>query len=274
MHSPELVRQLHEELQNIVTNYQVLLGGSYVYQESTHESDVDFFVVVPLWRIFSWRQAVAAWKKKYPTVEINIMLVPQWCFKRGLYYVYGQTLTGELVRGPLNHQAGVMSALKLGYYNYLRYRTAKTEAERSDALKKIAQKIAITLTLRQRTKQLVPSLATSNIKRRLKEYPSHQWASDVLAAKTNNKPLPQVDTAVIERSLDQLFNETTEFHRWFWVNYFIYNAKFLPKGRGLFLFGNPDTILLAQMRSAIQNQTNLAALRQSLTSIIFPVIML
>lgn len=270
----EFLQQLHAELQSITKKCLVLLGGSYVYGESTRESDVDFFIIVPVWKLFSFRAEIRAWKSKYPQVALNIMIVSRPAFKYGWYYVYGRTLEGELFAAPINKRVIIMSALKFAYYHYLKHELAKSEEERTEALKKIAQKIAIIETVREYKEQATPPLATSYIKRRLVGKGGFEWALEVLEAKANGGALPKVPSDLLLKSLTREYQLCKEYATFSMRDYCVYNVKFLAKGRALFLLGNPDTIILAKIRHSLELKEDLAKLHHELTSIIFPVIML
>lgn len=273
MYRRELVRQWHAELQGIAKGATVLLGGSYAYGQSTHGSDVDFFVLAPLHRLVSLRRAIRAWKAGYPNANVTVMLVPRLAFRLGYYYTYGYTLAGELVRSPYNRKAYTMSALKLAYYHYIRYQVATTPEEQAQALYKVAQKAAFVQTFRYHQGE-APSVPLAYIKRRCKGILHLRWATEVLEAKLQQQALPIIPVETIQASLEQLYRECAAVRGFSWFNYLVYNLKFLARGRGLFLFSNPDTIILAKMRTALREKQNLSALISQLTDIIFPVIML
>ena len=69
-----------------------------------------------------------------------------------------------------------------------------------------------------------------------------------------------------------LAGETPEQYLTFsWINYFIYNLKFIPKGNFQFLFCNPDKTILKKLKKMVaENDTSQF---YKMEKIVFPVIM-
>ena len=271
MLSREFLHALHNELQALTGKCPVLLGGSYVYGEPTDHSDVDFFVLVPWYRLFSFRRVIRDWKMKYPAILINIMIVQKMAFNLGWYYVYGRDSAGRLVRAPIHKQMMVMSALKLAYYNFLRFAASGDQKEKSLSQEKIAQKIAIIYTIVEHTGP-TPPLATSRL---IHYIPTDlEWVRASLVAKQKGNPiLPISETTIIE-TLDRVFHHSRPYRCFSPATYLIYNLKFLPRGKTLFLWHNPDTMILQKIRRAIEKKSDLRQLLTELTPLIFPVIII
>lgn len=275
MYSREFLQTLHGELARTLPKCTVLLGGSYIYGEPTSHSDVDFFVICPLTGWYGLKKTVKQWKEKHPGVEMNIMVIPKWMIKHGWYYVYGRTTDGTLVTAPFNRQMIITSAIKLAYFSYLQYLLASSKEEQESLLGKICQKIAIIETARAYNQSETPPLSYSQTINNLPGISEYDVVRQVLSERQMNRPLITFPpNHAITELLDGAYQKNRNFFTFDPINYLVYNVKFLLHGNGLFLFKNPDTLIMKKMCSFFEQGGDLEGHYKNMCEIIFPVIML
>ena len=253
MYSLETISQIHTQLQTIAPHNQVLLGGSYLYGEANDESDVDFYCICPWLQFFvlgNLKKKIQNVKANYPEVRFSVMLVPRWLLRTG-YYIYGQTVDGEVHSWPLPYAALVRNCVKLAYFNYLRFLVVSENKTRN--LAKAAKQLAVaTLAARGEINFKEPIFSWRYLRSHLGNF-----------AETG----PDVGKA--------LQNAPEQFGRFFcfsWSNYILYNAKFLLRGNPLFLLANPDKMILKIASDGFKKSNNFSELYSRIRKIVFPVV--
>ena len=140
MFTSEFVRSTHEELQNLLPGARVLLGGSYLHSEATDDSDLDFFVIAPIWNLLRLRQALKKYRIDGKNRRMHILLVPRSLSWLGVYSLYGRDVRGKIYKGHADQRTMIATSLRLAYYFFLLAR----EKNDDHLFKKARQQAAIT----------------------------------------------------------------------------------------------------------------------------------
>lgn len=253
MYSSEIISQIHKQLQTIAPHNQVLLGGSYLYGEANDESDVDFYCICPWWQFFvlnNFKRKIHDVKENYPEIHFSVMLVPKWLLRTG-YYIYGQTTKGEVCSWPLPYAALVRNCVKLAYFNYLRFLVVPENKVRN---------------LAKAAKQLAVAKLAARGEINFKE-PIFSWR--YLRSHLGNFAETESDVGAVLRAAPEQFGR---FFCFSWSNYILYNAKFLLRGNPLFLFANPDKMILKIVSDGFKKSSNFSELYSRIRKIVFPVV--
>ncbi len=253
MHSAELIKEIHQALQNLAPQNLVLLGGGYLYGEANEDSDVDFYCLCPWWRLFflkRYKQKITDLKKSFPEINFSVMLVPHLLERFG-YYIYGRDLKGAVHTWPLPLPALIKNCLKLAYYNYLKYLVLAEDKDRNLA-KTVKQLAVATLAGQGKIDFTKPIFSWQYINSHLEE--------------------PATPDTNIGINLTRFYHQFLPHFTFSWSNYLIYNIKFLSRGNPLFLFKNPDKMIVHRIVAGIQQNNNPQEFLKEIKQIVFPVI--
>ncbi|MBI5221254.1 MAG: hypothetical protein HY979_00410 [Candidatus Magasanikbacteria bacterium] len=140
------VKIIHQQLSQIFCDNLVLLGGSYMENTASVDSDLDIFLVCG-WIFFlnrkKYQLLVTDLKNKYP--QLQIMLVPKIFFKYGWYKVVGEDINGKKYSSPTNKKIIFRNAVKLAYFYLLKSITSNKKdywKKQSDKQAAIAKEIS------------------------------------------------------------------------------------------------------------------------------------
>ncbi len=303
MYSRTVIDQIHSALQALNPSALVLLGGSYLYGEAAEESDVDFYLICPLWRLFflqRYKKLMIDLRKRFPDVDFSLMVVPRWLKHYG-YYIYGRDVNGKIHSWAVPMSVLVRNCLKLAYFNYLRAMVNPSlypSPNRGGAGGGVRER-----NLNKARKQLaVAHLAAAG----KIDFGKPIFSKNYILANTAKSDEQQlsfrIPVAVGEESLSgqqQLNNGTVEpfdldrdlsssawadslemtsdllpYFSFSWSNYLLYNVRFLLRGNPLFLFKNPDRMILHRLADGLRAEENYEKLYKEMKEIIFPVIIL
>lgn len=272
MYTREFLRTLQRELAEAAPGGTVLLGGSYAYGEATSTSDVDFYIICPWYKLFSYHTSVRAWKKSHSNLQITVMVVPSFALVSGWYYVYGETVEGQVITSFFNKNSIITSALILGYFYWLKYHVATTQEEKTLAVVSLAKKISFIDTACNYSKNDTPALCWSMMRRSVSK--SSPWAHTILQARMDGTLKDQVMPEDMLQTLSKLYEDNKEHVRFSLTAYLAYNALAIRHGKWLFLFGNPATIILLKIRRGLENNVEPSKLYEEVQSIIYPSVVL
>lgn len=246
MHTREFIFALQRELSEVCPDAIILLGGSYLYGDATEKSDIDFYCITSLWRFSFCRKKIREVKAQHANVTFNCLILTKLLFDCGYYYIYGQKIDGEVLAARYNQKQAVFTSLKFAQYFYIK---SRCHPQVENFHRKCLQKIAITkFCLRYSGKETVA------------------------LTKIALRPFYPESNADLENVLNNLYSECQPFFSFNFLNYYVYNIKFLRKGIWLFLFGNPDTIITRKMLEAIRQNNYSSNLEVWLDKFIFPAI--
>jgi hypothetical protein len=82
---------------------------------------------------------------------------------------------------------------------------------------------------------------------------------------------PRLGQPFVEQ-LEQTHHQLLPYFNFSWSNYLLYNVRFLLRGNPLFIFQNPDKIVLQKIRSGLAEHPSLSQLYEEMRQIIFPII--
>jgi len=282
MYSPELIKKIHTELQAAFPKNLVLLGGSYLYGEANEDSDLDFYIICPLWQIFFLSQLKTfppSMHEKYPAVEMSITIIPQIFFDHGWYYVYGRDTKEQIRRSTINTVAVMRNCLKLALYHYLKLCVKIDHKERRQALFKIAQQLSAIKFLQTKFPTQESPFSSKILSDYLEKTGEQKLAPLLYILKNkiqNNVPTDEQTThyrQALEGLLTSIGSELRLcVNQFSFINYIIYNVHFLRKGKPLFLFQNPDRMILRKMLAGITREEGRLELYKEMKQIVFPVI--
>ena len=259
MFSAKTITQIHHSLQQIFSHSTVLLGGSYLYNEATEDSDVDFYVICNLADYFSFRQykkLVQPIKEKYP--NISMMLVPK-ILQKYLYYIYGQDIREQIVELPTNKNVIVKNCLKLAYYNYCSYLALKDEKYLSKAVKQIK---ALTAILKTNTLN-GPIFSWKHISLSLgreTEIEGNGVPNQIPDLTPRPSPRGEGETTndskVLLQTIKHHHAQSNQYLKFSLINYLFYNLRFILKSNFEFIFSNPDKKIINGMLAELENGKN------------------
>lgn len=280
MYSAESLTQIHKKLHEIFPTSMVLLGGSYLYGQARPDSDVDFYVVSSFWKFLRRREFfnhIKALKLDFP--ELKVTFMPRLFFNRGWYYVYGRDLKGEFHTSKINRVIIFRNALKLSYFHYVRSILSASDAERQSAVYKSAQQLALAALAGSSCEMKSPLFLPANLKIGLEILPTDK--RDIIAEILDNKISAawwqEKNCAELGRSIFTaiifLYNGVAKkFLRFSFINYFLYNARFLKRGKFGFMLKNPDRFLLDKMFNCLTSPScDVRGLSTQLREVIFPI---
>ena len=275
------VKAIHQALQTIYSDSIVLLGGSYWTGEAGKNSDLDFYILRGWRHFFVYKKyfpAVKQLKQQYRGTAINCLVMPRFFYERGWYFTAGETVGGAVWQSPLNTKIVFRSAVKLAYWNYVLYLTAKRPAEKQFTLAKMAQHLAVAKALLVEALPCRKGFAASFLLEQL-SLAGISWnpVKAMLTAKKNGAVLSFLELDQMSRQLlalaEGIFLSGRRHWRFSLANYLIYNGKFLCHKNPLFLFKNPDKMIVDRLRGELENKMDLIKLRAELGTVVFPVIM-
>lgn len=282
MVSWQAVKEIQRALQAIFSDSIVLFGGSYWTGEAGASSDLDFYILRPFFSFFAYRRslaAVAELKKRLGGISINCLVMPRFFYERGWYFVAGETEDGRVVQSPLNAKIIFRTAIKLAYWNYLLSLLAEDTTVQQFTLAKMAQHLAVARTIVLHHPPDQRGFSTQFLLEQAAPF-AGDWNSvqSLLKAKQQGEAiaealLPGLAAACL-RAADELYRAGARYWRFSLINYCIYNSKFLHRKNPLFLFNNPDKIIVDRLRSALNRHADLTRLREEMRTIVFPVIMI
>ncbi len=258
MYSLETISQIHHKLQALDPSALVLLGGSYLYGEAGEESDVDFYLICPLWQLFflkPYKNLVGDLRKRFPDVDFSLMVVPRWLREHG-YYIYGQDVNGKIHSWAVPTSVLVRNCLKLAYFNFLRSKVEYKGIERNIAKTKKQLAVAYMAT----TGKIDFNKAIFS-----REYiQSHEASISRLGG-------VGVGEDNLSQALQQACHQLLSYLTFSWSNYLLYNVRFLLRGNPLFLFKNPDKMIVKRLADGLHGGEDYKKLYQEIKEIIFPV---
>lgn len=282
MYSHELISEIHHHLQKAFPHNTILLGGSYLYGEATEDSDIDFYAICQWRDIFgfaSYRQKIEKLKDEFFTVRWNVTIVPQALYNQGWYYVYGREITGKIQQSAIYHKLIIRNSLKLAFFHYLSSFSTTSNREHQKKLVKSAQQLAAALLFFEKIFSFKPFFSTTNLIKQLGNIRSLNTAPlvELLRSKLEKTELTEERLRYLSSQLSSVLLRAKEelgeiWNQFSWVNYCLYNARFILKGNPLFLFTNPDKMVLQKLTTAVQNKSTAAGVIASLKEIVFPVI--
>ncbi len=285
MYTSVTIKQLHHALQALDPSALVLLGGSYLYDEAVEESDVDFYFIIPSWKIFflkKFKKIIQNLKQRFSGVNFSVMIVPQWLRRHG-YYIYGKDVSGKIHTWELPISILIRNCLKLAYFNYLRSMVEPKNKERN--VQKVKKQLAVAeLAAQGKVDFKEPIFSWKYIKR-------HLVSSVISTVATKGseveKSLDCSDSQIkgfldcgfafarndnANDGLRQVHGQFLPYFNFSLSNYLLYNIRFLLKGNPLFLFSNPDKMVLEKMVIGIEHEEKLPELYKEIKRIVFPVI--
>ena len=256
MYSPDTIREIHQSLQALDPSALVLLGGSYLYGEAGEESDVDFYLVCSLWRLFflrPYKKLMSELRKKFPYVDFSLMVVPRWLKRHG-YYIYGQDVMGKIHSWAVPMAVLVRNCLKLAFFNFLRSKVEYKGKERN-----------IAKTKKQLAVAYLAAIGEIDFSK-----PIFSWQY-IHSHAVISSGVPS-NSGRVEKSLGLAAKQFLSYFSFSWSNYLFYNVRFLLRGNPLFLFKNPDKMIIKRLKEGFDNNEDPASLYKEIKEIIFPVI--
>ncbi|MSU75659.1 MAG: hypothetical protein EXS55_04050 [Candidatus Magasanikbacteria bacterium] len=285
MYSPETISQIHSQLQALDPSALVLLGGSYLYGEAGEESDVDFYFVCPNWRIFflkRLKKLINDLKQRFSEVDFTVMIVPRWLRHDG-YGIYGRDTRGKIHSWALPIPTLIRNCLKLAYFNYLRSIVEPTRKDRNRL--KVKKQLAVAQLAAEGKIDFNQPIFSW---RHIQNHRAQNTPTSVLplSGGGNDSPSPfrggagggvfgvsEGAESLVEQ-LDQAFHQLLPHFTFSWPNYLLYNVKFLLRGNPLFLFKNPDKMIIERLKEGFDKKEDPVSLYREIKEIIFPVIIL
>lgn len=246
MFTSEFVRSTHEELQNLLPGTRVLLGGSYLHSEATDDSDLDFFVIAPIWNLLRLRQALKKYRIDGKNRRIHILLVPRSLSWLGVYSLYGRDVRGKIYKGYADQRTMIATSLRLAYYFYLLAREKNDE----QLFKKARQQAAI-------TKLCVVGVWPPFTKQAI--------ATQFEAGSNSLVDFPQV--------LAEIDRVAQPFLAFNWRVWLLYNIMYIHRNDWLFLFKNPDTLVRSALQKSVTEPETWSLVKDWVVRYVFPVIM-
>lgn len=284
MYAPEIINEIHNRLQRALPHSLVFLGGSYLYGEATADSDLDFYAICRFRDLITfarYRKTIKEIKSRYPAVRCNITVVPRFLFKHGWYYVYGKDVDGEIHRSAIYPALIIRNSLKLAYYHYLRALISDDLHTRQVRLTKSAQQMAAALVIDKRGYSEEPFFSARNLVKQLKQVDHNKFGilTTLLQSKLDNDQYSHQAMILTERVLgkaQELAYCELKRHAgvFLFPNYLIYNMRFLLRGKLLFLFRNPDKMIIEYLRVAIYHHEKLKEIEEGVKKVVFPVMIL
>jgi|GEM_PF-3269821 len=121
MVASDRIHTLHKELQNILPEFLVLLGGSYARNLHTEHSDYDFLLVPKkmngIFQVRKLKNEIICIKQKY-TKEIHVPINIHPCFppyiQKYLFHISGKDISGNWYSSSITYSA-------FAYNNYKMY---------------------------------------------------------------------------------------------------------------------------------------------------------
>jgi len=273
MYNRDSISAIHRSLREIYHRGTVLFGGSYLYGEATEESDVDFYVVCA-WPDFFyyWRhpELVLPIKQKHP--HVTIMLAPKILCNKNLYYIHGQDASGAVYGGPVDIELITKNCLKLSYYNYLKFLNIRSPRDLLKSAKQIGA-----LAIIQKTGNTTGPIFSWKY---LKNNSEILDAADKNVISEASRRLLSAPAAEPDEFSSQVYEMIKRWHnqvehclRFQWVNYLLYNFKFIPQGNFQFLWSNPDKKLVEDIAQGLARGET-GPLYEKARRTILPVIMI
>lgn len=270
MFTPEEIIKIHEKLVMLFPESLVLFGGSYLYNEATEDSDLDFYVIS---NFFGYKHKdkisfIFELKREWP--KVKIMFLPRLFYKMGLYYIHGADINGAMFSNAsrINRKIAFRNAMKLAYFHYLRAFDENDIEKKKRCVKKSSKQLAFALNLNS---SLIEPLFSGENLRIAQNYAPADCRSvlgEIFAGNINAENFFNI-AREYKNLLDYVISVNKKYLRFSAINYLIYNGKFLKKGDFRFLFSNPDKKILKKARNAKITDTSNSL--QELGKIIFPI---
>lgn len=267
MYSPTIIGNIFANLQAINKQALVLLGGSYLTGEATKDSDLDFYFIDSVINLLKLKTKIIKITKDFPDVKLNVMLVPWFFYKRGWYYVYGQSLDEKIHSSPINKPLIIRNCLKLAYLHYFKALAANSNYE----LDKSARELSLILLLvnnitpnpLRSKKSLLTEISKINSDQTVK---LKNILTDTQDFKINSVAVLQCCSVVLSL--------TKPYLRFNFSNYIIYNLFFLRHLNPLFLLSNPDIMVLNKIKKYLELNVEPANILKVINKVVFPVIII
>lgn len=274
MYSRELIHEIHTRLAVNLPRARMLFGGSYWYGEASEESDLDFYCVCPLAQVRRAASAIRTIVAAYARVRLGVMVVPEYFYRRGWYYVAGTDEQREVFTSPLNRTAIIRTALKLAYFHYLKFLVTELPVQKQASATKAALQLTVVWCLLH-NQPPSPLFSKVAVRRLLEqsEIPERAALLEFLSGGSSFIDFPDLKIKFVYL-LDSAAEKAAPCFRWWWPNYLVYNAKFVREGSGLFLFKNPDRVILDGLKQAIRQDAPGREILQWFTRTVFPVIII
>lgn len=277
MYSSALINSLHQELQRNFPRGKLLLGGSYFYGEADDQSDLDFYYLSSVTALFlakKIKQQVQSIRQKFPGVRFSLMLVPDWLFRRGWYFIDGKDLAKERYTSPLRPDVIIRNSLKFALWYLLNSKIASAPALIIGDLRKAAHQLAAALLVLGRLNTRAPFAQAEQARLLAQALPAGDYR---LLQVLRRQELAADSIPEYQARLQAVILKTEKpaenYWRLAWRNYLLYNLWFGRRGLALFLTTNPDKLVRERLVAACSLakpalEQELAVLKQ----IIFPVI--
>ncbi len=289
MYTHARINEIHKTLQAFDPSALVLLGGSYLYGEAGEESDVDFYWLCPSWRVFflaKFKKSIQNLKNQFPEIDFSVMIVPKWLRRHG-YYIYGQDVHGKIHTWELPIRTLMRNCVKLAYFNYLRFlvfdkipspRGRGTEGEGPQRnLVKVAKQLAVAEFAAQGKIDFSQPFFSWEYIQTPPSRGAHGGCKSSACLVTHQPTTTQwsyTPTTPLEGGLDRAYHKFLPYFTFSFSNYLLYNTRFLLRGNPLFLFQNPDKMIIKRLKRGFDKREDPANLCREIKEIIFPVIIL
>lgn len=119
----EKIKQILRGLEALYPRILILVGGSRWRGNYTDRSDLDIYIVggsLQIYKILRHKTRLLDFKKNWPGLTINIMLVPKFLAKRGWYYVEGVNADDKIFKSFDNPRIILGNSLKLSGWYFLK----------------------------------------------------------------------------------------------------------------------------------------------------------
>jgi len=130
----ETTKQILRGLEALCPRALILAGGSYWRGDFKADSDLDIYILAGYFRIYKIlknKNRLAEYKKNWPNLKINIMLVPISLAKRGWYYVAGESADGKTFESKHRQRIITGNTLKLSGWYFLKSADALAPIEKN-----------------------------------------------------------------------------------------------------------------------------------------------
>ncbi|MDO8626389.1 MAG: nucleotidyltransferase domain-containing protein [Candidatus Magasanikbacteria bacterium] len=243
MFSRSLIQQIEERFTAEFPKYLVLLGGSYFWGTANDQSDLDLYCIVPLLLAPGAIKKSKLLVKEFPEANLNVTIVPRFFYTHGWLSVVGEDLNGIKHQSKFNYAVDLVDTIKLAGFYYLKSLVASGNLQEY-WLKKASARVNYLDNLKfgQSRPEFIndsakydPEFMRENILRCINNF---------LVSKFRLRP-----------------------------HYFIYNLFFLARGSALWLFKNPDKMVLSKLKFYLEHPEEVTARAcEDLAQIVFPVI--
>ncbi len=279
MSSDQASKNITKTFKPIFPNDQILRGGSHTYDEGTRSSDLDFYIIISHpWNVYRNRahysSEIAKLKTELQTINLSILIVPKYFFKKGYYYVYGQDETGAIIESKINKKIIYRHSLKFALFYHLEFLRAADDKEKARLLIKTAKQLSAAVLMRQSAKPKSPIFSKENLKTGLEKITNlaYKLLTEILSANPEHISHAELESWGREVAAF-LIAEADRKHRYLKfsnANYLIYNIRFITKKDFSFLFHNPDKYIIKKLKEVVLKRDTSDATHAYFKKVIFP----